>query len=79
MLLGGAMVLTAMLLVELAPRRKVEGQGVSPDSMACCAPPCGHLAALSSVVDAGASPPSSALRGTPQDDARDGRESRDTP
>ncbi|MAY98211.1 MAG: EamA family transporter [Nocardioides sp.] len=54
---GGFMVLTAMLLVELAPRRKVEGQGVSRDSMACCAPPCGHLAALSSVVDAGASPP----------------------
>jgi drug/metabolite transporter (DMT)-like permease len=26
MLLGGAMVLTAMLLVELAPRRKVEGE-----------------------------------------------------
>ena len=36
LLLGS--VLTAMLLVELAPRRKVEGQGVSRDSMACCAP-----------------------------------------
>jgi len=46
---------------------------MSPNPVACCAPPHGHLAALSSVVDAGASPPSSALRGTPWDDARDGR------
>ena len=55
------------------------GSGVTPHPVACYTPPRGYVAALSSVDDAPHRLRSSALRRTPQNDARDGSGWRGTP